>query len=200
MLKRLSNVQLCVRPRRDVPVWLQDSYVQLPWPLDPRAMPSITNLRRIARRNVQVLRSSPLSELSGAFGDLGTLLPLLVAMTLSHSISLPASLLFMGASNVLTGFLFGIPLPVQPMKAIASIAIARNFTLEETAAAGIGVSAVVGILSVTGLLHKAAIVVPIPVVKVCLLPRLQRQSMEMRCRASRSVRGSAWSLALGRRC
>ncbi|KZV97471.1 hypothetical protein EXIGLDRAFT_764429 [Exidia glandulosa HHB12029] len=86
-------------------------------------------------------------------------------MTLSHSISLPSSLLFMGVSNVLTGVMFGIPLPVQPMKAIASIAIARNFSMEETAAAGLGVSAVVGVMSITGLLSWAARVVPIPVVK-----------------------------------
>ncbi|GME62649.1 putative sulfate transporter [Neofusicoccum parvum] len=128
-------------------------------------MPSTANLRRITQHNLQTFRDAPLSELSGSLGDLGTLLPLLVALTLSHSISLPATLLFTGASNILTGALFGIPLPVQPMKAIASIAIARSYSLHETAAAGIGVAAVVGIMSVTGLLSWVTRVVPIPVVK-----------------------------------
>lgn len=128
-------------------------------------MPSTANLRRITQHNLQTFRNAPLSELSGSLGDLGTLLPLLVALTLSQSISLPATLLFTGASNILTGALFGIPLPVQPMKAIASIAIARSYTLEQTAAAGIGVAAVVGIMSVTGLLSWVTRVVPIPVVK-----------------------------------
>ncbi|KAF2091904.1 hypothetical protein K490DRAFT_53073 [Saccharata proteae CBS 121410] len=126
---------------------------------------SSQHLRRINRHNVQTLRHHALSELSGSLGDLGTLLPLLVALTLTHSISLPSTLLFSGASNILTGVLFGIPLPVQPMKAIASIAISRNFTKEETAAAGLGVAAIVGFMSVTGLLKWFSAVVPIPVVK-----------------------------------
>ncbi|KAL0257960.1 hypothetical protein SLS55_007128 [Diplodia seriata] len=128
-------------------------------------MPSTVDLRRITQHNLQTFRDAPLSELSGSLGDLGTLLPLLVALTLTRSISLPATLLFTGASNILTGALFGIPLPVQPMKAIASIAIARSYSLQETAAAGIGVAVVVGIMSVTGLLSWVTRVVPIPVVK-----------------------------------
>ncbi|KAH7062547.1 hypothetical protein B0J12DRAFT_716351 [Macrophomina phaseolina] len=128
-------------------------------------MPSAANLRRITQHNWQTFRNAPLSELSGSLGDLGTLLPLLVALTLSHSISLPATLLFTGASNILTGAFFGIPLPVQPMKAIASIAIARSYSLQENAAAGIGVAAVVGMMSITGLLSWVTRVVPIPVVK-----------------------------------
>lgn len=128
-------------------------------------MPSTANFCRITQHNLQTFRNAPLNELSGSLGDLGTLLPLLVALTLSHSISLPATLLFTGASNILTGALFGIPLPVQPMKAIASIAIARSYSLQETAAAGIGVAAVVGIMSITGLLSWVTRVVPIPVVK-----------------------------------
>jgi hypothetical protein len=132
-------------------------------------MVSISNplphLRRIHRHNVETLRSTPLAELSGSLGDLGTLLPLMTALVITRSISLPATLLFTGAANILTGVAFGIPLPVQPMKAIAAVAIARKFTLEENAAAGIIVAALVGIFSVTGLLHWANRVTPVPVVK-----------------------------------
>jgi hypothetical protein len=94
-------------------------------------------LRKVHRHNVETLTSAPLAELSGSLGDLGTLLPLMTALVIT---SLPATLLFTGAANVLTGVAFGIPLPVQPMKAIAAVAIARKFTLEETAAAGVVVS------------------------------------------------------------
>ncbi|KZV63602.1 hypothetical protein PENSPDRAFT_657172 [Peniophora sp. CONT] len=73
--------------------------------------------------------------------------------------------MFTGLSNILTGLLFGIPLPVQPMKAIASIAILRSYSMQETAAAGIGVSAVVMLMSITGILRWATRIVPIPVVK-----------------------------------
>ena len=124
-----------------------------------------TRLRQVQAHNLRTLREQPLSELSGSLGDLGTLLPLLIALTQNHSVSLPATLVFAGVANIATGVLFGIPLPVQPMKAIAAVAISRHFTIEETASAGIVVSACVLLLSVTGLLDWFSRIVPIPIVK-----------------------------------
>ncbi|WEW60192.1 hypothetical protein PRK78_005677 [Emydomyces testavorans] len=115
--------------------------------------------------NWATFRRQPLAEISGALGDLGTFLPILVALAINHSISLPATLVFSGLYNILTGLLFGIPLPVQPMKAIAAVAIARHFSAGEIAAAGFFVGAVILVFSVTGLLRWFAGVVPIPVVK-----------------------------------
>ncbi|KAF1363318.1 hypothetical protein EJ07DRAFT_104533 [Lizonia empirigonia] len=132
-------------------------------------MPLFTNpfprLHKNHIHNVQTLKSQPLAELSGSLGDLGTLLPLMTALVITNSISLPSTLLFTGAANVFTGIAFGIPLPVQPMKAIAAVAIARKFTLEENAAAGLVVAALVGLFSITGLINWANRVTPIPVVK-----------------------------------
>jgi hypothetical protein len=125
----------------------------------------IPRLRPAYHHNVETIKSQPLAELSGSLGDLGTLLPLMTALVLTNSISLPSTLLFTGAANILTGVAFGIPLPVQPMKAIAAVAIVRKFTLEENAAAGLVVAGLVGIFSVTGLIHWANRVTPIPVVK-----------------------------------
>jgi len=122
-------------------------------------------LRKNHTHNVQTIRSQPLAELSGSLGDLGTLLPLMTALVVTNSISLPSTLLFTGAANALTGIAFGIPLPVQPMKAIAAVAIARKFTLEENAAAGLVVATLVGLFSITGLINWAYRVTPIPVVK-----------------------------------
>ena len=121
--------------------------------------------RGVYRHNVDTLTSQPIAELSGSLGDLGTLLPLMTALVLAGSISLPSTLLFTGLANVLTGLAFGIPLPVQPMKAIAAVAVARNFTLEENAAAGLVVAAAVAVFSLTGLIHWANRVTPVPVVK-----------------------------------
>lgn len=77
---------------------------------------NISTLRRLNRNNYEILRRNPLQEISGSLGDLGTLLPLMIALAVKNSISLSTTLVFTGLWNVLTGIAFGIPLPVQPMK------------------------------------------------------------------------------------
>ena len=115
--------------------------------------------------NLSTFLRSPLSEISGSFGDLGTLLPILIALTLNNSISLSSTLVSSGLANIYTGVLFGIPLPVQPMKAIAAVALAQKFSKEEIASAGIFVAGAIGVLSLTGLVRWFTNKIPIPVVK-----------------------------------
>lgn len=118
----------------------------------------------VQRYNLRTFRSQPLAEISGSLGDLGTLLPLLLA--LSHGyVSLSSTLVFAGLANILTGLFFGIPLPVQPMKAIAAVALARKFTKAEVSSAGLFVGGVVGFLSLTGLIRWFTRKIPIPVIK-----------------------------------
>lgn len=74
------------------------------------------HLKRVHRHNVTTLLRSPLAELSGALGDLGTLLPLMIALAVQDSILIDSTLVFSGIFNVITGAVFGVPLPVQPMK------------------------------------------------------------------------------------
>lgn len=128
---------------------------------------ALKDLRRLQRHNLTTLRRRPLPELSGALGDLGTLLPLMIALALQRSVSLPSTLVFSGLFNILTGALFGVPLPVQPMKAIAAAAIAADppASQSQTLAAGALVGAAVGVLSLTGLLRWLTARVPVPVVK-----------------------------------
>lgn len=76
----------------------------------------LAHLRRINGHNVATFRAAPFAEISGSLGDLGTLLPLMIALALQGSIHLGSTLVFSGLFNVLTGAIFGIPLPVQPMK------------------------------------------------------------------------------------
>ncbi|TLD31094.1 hypothetical protein PspLS_02624 [Pyricularia sp. CBS 133598] len=126
---------------------------------------AVKDIPKLNRNNIRTLRHDPLSEISGALGDLGTLLPLMIALALQSSISLSTTLVFSGIFNVLTGIIFGIPLPVQPMKAIAAAAIAEHTGLRQTVAAGGLVSAAVLVLSATGLLRRATRLIPVPVVK-----------------------------------
>lgn len=126
---------------------------------------SSTRLKQVNQHNLRTLRTNTLSELSGSLGDLGTLLPLLIALTLTGSISLSATLIFSGLANIITGAVFGIPLPVQPMKAIAAIAISQSYTKEQNVGAGLFVGGVVFVLSITGLLRWFGRVVPVAVVR-----------------------------------
>jgi hypothetical protein len=76
----------------------------------------LARFRRAYEHNVATFRRAPFAEISGSLGDLGTLLPLMIALAVQGSIQLGSTLVFSGLFNVLTGLAFGIPLPVQPMK------------------------------------------------------------------------------------
>jgi hypothetical protein len=101
-----------------------------------------------------------IGEFSGAFGDLGTLLPILVALTKSKQISLTSSLIFGGLFNIIGGVWFDIPMCVQPMKSITAYALLANMEMGEIMAAGFFVSLVTLLLAVTGLLQKANSIIP----------------------------------------
>lgn len=122
-------------------------------------------LREISAHNLRTFKHHYVSEISGSLGDLGTFLPIAIALSINGTVSLASTLIFSGIYNILTGLFFGIPLPVQPMKAIAAVAIARNFSSGSIAASGIFVGTCILIFSVTGLLRWFANVIPIPVIK-----------------------------------
>ncbi|KAL8658903.1 MAG: hypothetical protein Q9202_007372 [Teloschistes flavicans] len=129
-----------------------------------------SQFRNSQEYNLKTFRRQPLQESSGSFGDLGTLLPILIAYTADDryrgsAIDLSSTLVFTGIFNIINGLIFGIPLPVQPMKAIAAVALSDYFNKEEVASAGLFVAAVVGFLSVTGLLEWFNRRIPVPVVK-----------------------------------
>lgn len=97
-------------------------------------------------------------EMAGSLGDLGTFLPLLVGMAATNGLDFSASMFFAGLFNVVTGLAFSIPMAVQPMKAIAAVALTGGLTAPQIVAAGASVSAMVLVLGATGLidaLHRA---------------------------------------------
>jgi MFS superfamily sulfate permease-like transporter len=63
------------------------------------------------------------SEVAGAFGDLGTLIPFVVGYITINRLDPQGVLLGFGALALVTGLYFRTPMPVQPMKAIASVAV-----------------------------------------------------------------------------
>jgi MFS superfamily sulfate permease-like transporter len=80
------------------------------------------------------------SELAGAFGDLGTLIPFVVGYITISRLDPQGVLLGFGLLAVLTGLYFRTPMSVQPMKAIATVAVIHPGVVTP---GGIFVSAVV---------------------------------------------------------
>jgi MFS superfamily sulfate permease-like transporter len=76
-------------------------------------------------------------ELAGSFGDFGTIIPLILAIALVSDVNPRYILLFFGIWFILTGFIYRLPIPLEPMKAIAVIVIAGSVGSGEIAAAGI---------------------------------------------------------------
>lgn len=64
-------------------------------------------------------------EIGGAFGDLGTLLPYLVGFISIAGVNATSILLAFGLSSFIVGWRFGLPFPVQPMKAIGAASLAQ---------------------------------------------------------------------------
>lgn len=94
--------------------------------------------------------SFSLQEFSGSLGDLGLFIPLVVAVALSSEMNLGTILIAAGFMNILTGYWFRQPIPVQPMKAIAAVAITSGLTQGDIVAAGIGMAILLGFLALSG--------------------------------------------------
>ncbi|MCK6530636.1 putative sulfate/molybdate transporter [Myxococcota bacterium] len=104
-------------------------------------------------------------ELSGAFGDIGTDLPLLLAMIPAAGLDAGSVFVLFGLAQVLTGVAYGLPMPMQPLKAMAVIVIAQQISADVLFGAGLAIGAVMLGLTVTGLLQWLVRVIPRCVVR-----------------------------------
>ncbi|CAA7403108.1 unnamed protein product [Spirodela intermedia] len=114
------------------------------------------------------LKTTIWSELGGSVGDLGTYIPIVLALSLVNHIDLGTTLIFTAIYNIVTGLLFGVPMPVQPMKSIAAVAIsesATRLTVPQIMAAGISTASILFVLGVTGLMSFFYRFIPLPVVR-----------------------------------
>ncbi|MFB6081125.1 MAG: molybdate transporter family protein [Haloferacaceae archaeon] len=109
--------------------------------------------------------SISLGEATGALGDSITVLPILVALGALTDLSLPRALLWFGVFQIVWGVVYGLPLSVEPMKALAGLAIAGTLSLGELAAAGLAAGAALLVAGRTGTLSRLAGRVGDPVVR-----------------------------------
>ncbi|XP_045821834.1 molybdate transporter 1-like [Trifolium pratense] len=106
------------------------------------------------------------AEINGAMGDLGTYIPIVLALTLAKDLNLGTTLIFNGIYNIITGVIYGIPMPVQPMKSIAAQALSdKDFGIPEIMTAGILTGGTLFILGITGLMQLVYKIIPLSVVR-----------------------------------
>ncbi|AMW05817.1 putative sulfate/molybdate transporter [Gemmatimonas phototrophica] len=105
------------------------------------------------------------NELAGAFGDLGTDLPLLVGVVMATGMDAPAAFVAFGLLQIGSGLIYRLPMPVQPLKAMAAIAIAGKIAPALLAAGGLIVGFTMLALANSGALEWIARTVPKAVVR-----------------------------------
>lgn len=101
-----------------------------------------------------------LREANGALGDLGTLLPLALGMIALAGLSGQQVLLGFGAFYIATGLIYRLPIPVQPMKAIAAVALVTEVAPVSIALSGVLIGAILILLGTTGAIDRMARLVP----------------------------------------
>ena len=108
-------------------------------------------------------------EWAGAFGDIGTLIPFVVADITIVKVD-PLGLLFMfGISLLVAGFYYRTPIPIQPMKAIGAAAIAGGISPAALFGSGLTTGIFWFLAGVTGAIRPIAKLATKPVVRGIML-------------------------------
>jgi len=104
-------------------------------------------------------------ELAGSLGDLGTLLPIAIAMVLVNGLD-PLGLFFsIGVFFILSGVYFGVTVPVQPMKVIGAYAIATSLSADQILASALLMGVVLLIVGGTGAIDLIRRITPKAVIR-----------------------------------
>ena len=108
-------------------------------------------------------------EWAGAFGDVGTLIPFVVAYITIVKMP-PLGLLFMfGIALLASGLYYRTPIPIQPMKAIGAAAIAGGISPAALYGSGLTTGLFWLLAGVTGMLRPIAKLATKPVVRGIML-------------------------------
>jgi sulfate permease, SulP family len=104
-------------------------------------------------------------DLSGAVADLGVLVPLTAALVLVNGLDPGSVLLAAGILVLASGVGFGMPFPVQPLKALTALAVAQSLSDEVLHAAGLQIGLLLVVLAVTGLADRLSRIFTKPVIR-----------------------------------
>nr|WP_305882847.1 putative sulfate/molybdate transporter [Halobellus rarus] len=105
------------------------------------------------------------TELTGALGDSVTVLPIVVAVAALTELSLAHLLLGFAAFQIVWGVHYGLPISVEPMKALAALVIAGTLTTGGLVVAGLLAGLVLLLVGTTGALARIERHVGQPVIR-----------------------------------
>ncbi|GAA4216085.1 putative sulfate/molybdate transporter [Sagittula marina] len=114
---------------------------------------------RMAESRGHAFRLDP-REANGALGDIGTLLPLSLGAIALAGLSAQMVLAGFGLFYIATGLVYRLSIPVQPMKAVAAVALLGVVSPAEIALSGVLIGLVLLVLGGTGLIDGIARLVP----------------------------------------
>lgn len=106
-----------------------------------------------------------LGDLTGAVADLGVLVPLVAALVLVNGLDPSAVLIAAGALVLAAGLVFGVPFPVQPLKALTALAVAQSLSPDTIHSAGLQIGAIMVVLAVTGFADRLSRLFTTPVIR-----------------------------------
>jgi hypothetical protein len=92
-------------------------------------------------------------ELAGSMGDFGTLLPLAIGYIAICGLNPAGLLVMMGVTNIALGLIYRVPMPLQPKKVVAAVAIAQAWSPPMIYSSGVALGALWILLAVSGLIE-----------------------------------------------
>jgi len=105
------------------------------------------------------------TEFIGAFGDLGTFIPIFIPLVAINGLNPQTTLLSVGLIYIICGFYYKIPIPVQPLKALTAIAIASGLQPSLLFAGGILIGVILLFLALSGLINQLNRIFSMPIVR-----------------------------------
>ena len=105
------------------------------------------------------------NEWSGAFGDIGTDFPLIVGMILAAGLDSASVLITFGVMQIFTGSFYKMPMPIQPLKAMATIVITQKISPNILYGGGLAIGISMFLLNITKLIDWISRVVPKAVIR-----------------------------------
>ena len=99
-------------------------------------------------------------ELAGSMGDWGTLLPLVIGYIAVNKMDPAGLLVMMGLTNIVLGLIYRLPMPLEPKKVIATVAISQRWPPSRVYASGLGLGLTWLILVLTGLADRIFKITP----------------------------------------